>query len=199
MTYLIIGVSALIVVILIAYYEQNLWWRKYKAKPHNFQFKHKGKKLWHSRACAVASFIFNQSDNGEWFVLANQRGRGVPQFKNFWNCPCGFVDYNESTVDAAYRETKEECGVAIPKGAFQLYGINSDPIDSVDQTIAIRYYVKLSSDMVSIVDLVPYVTNEGEKDEVTDARWIPISEIDKYRWAFNHDKIIKEIYETKIK
>jgi hypothetical protein len=32
----------------------------------------------------------------------------------------------------------------------------------------------------------------GEIDEVTEVKWIPVSQIDRYPWAFNHKEVIKE-------
>lgn len=35
----------------------------------------------------------------------------------------------------------------------------------------------------------------GEEDEVEAIGWIPLDSIDKYQWAFDHDKIIREFAE----
>lgn len=41
---------------------------------------HKGKTLWSGRYCAVSAFIFCKFPDG-WKVLANQRGKGTPDFQ----------------------------------------------------------------------------------------------------------------------
>ena len=40
---------------------------------------------------------------------------------------------------------------------------------------------------------MPSVGTGGEKDEVADAKWIPVSMIDQLQWAFNHNTIITEL------
>ena len=32
----------------------------------------------------------------------------------------------------------------------------------------------------------------GEVDEVTEVKWIPVSDVSRYQWAFNHLEVIKE-------
>ena len=38
-------------------------------------------------------------------------------------------------------------------------------------------------------------SDHSEKDEVEDIKWIPISEIANYEWAFNHKDRIAKMYE----
>lgn len=42
---------------------------------------------------------------------------------------------------------------------------------------------------------VPGSDRGGEEDEVEAIGWIPLDSIDKYQWAFDHDKIIREFAE----
>ena len=42
-------------------------------------------------------------------------------------------------------------------------------------------------------------TRGGEKDEVDNIKFIPIQDLDKYNWAFNHKDLIKEIFNCYIK
>ena len=44
----------------------------------------KGKTFWVSRSCAVAVFVF-ANIKGIWYVLANQRGKGCPDYQGYWN------------------------------------------------------------------------------------------------------------------
>jgi 8-oxo-dGTP pyrophosphatase MutT (NUDIX family) len=79
---------------------------------NNFPITKDGKVYWVARNVAVACFVFAPI-NGEWCVLANQRGKGTPDFQGLWNCPCGYLDYNETTKEAAKREVYEETGIKI--------------------------------------------------------------------------------------
>lgn len=147
-----------------------------------------GQKYWISRSCAVASFIFIYDKNkNEYFVLANKRGPGTPNFQGYWNCPCGYIDFDEDAPTAAKREVFEETGYVIDKDKLYIAGVNSDP-NQVNQNITIRYY--------TLLDNYPVCkpSTGGEEDEVDEIKWISINEIDNYEWAFEHNEIIKSIY-----
>ena len=73
---------------------------------------HAGETVWVHRSIAVAGFIFCKI-NDEWCVLANQRGEGAPDFQGYWNCPCGYLDFDETLAEACSREIYEETGVKI--------------------------------------------------------------------------------------
>lgn len=167
------------------------WWKHYDAEPYNFPLKYKGKTLWHSRACAVASFIFAKNKEGEWCVLANKRGEGTPDFQGMWNCPCGYLSYSETCDEAARRETKEEVGLDFTdakKYIFEFMELNDDPVDSNNQNITVRFRCIIQDQPTE--ELVPHTTNEGEENEVAELAWIPVKDIENYQWAFNHEKII---------
>jgi predicted RNA-binding Zn-ribbon protein involved in translation (DUF1610 family) len=38
--------------------------------------------------------------------------------------------------------------------------------------------------------------NLSEENEVDEIRWIPISDVDKYAWAFGHEDLIGKIVKT---
>lgn len=147
-----------------------------------------GQKYWISRSCAVAAFIFVYDKNkNDYFVLANKRGPGTPNFQGYWNCPCGYIDFDEDAPTAAKREVFEETGYVIDKNKLVMVGVNSDP-NQVNQNITIRYYALLDDYPVCKPSI------GGEKDEVDDVKWISINQIINYEWAFEHKEIIKYIY-----
>lgn len=156
---------------------------------HNFQItaKEDNKKYWISRSIAVASFIFFKEKDGSLFVLANKRGKGTPDFQGMWNCPCGYLDFDETLEQAASREVFEETGVIIDPKKFIFHYINSDPKDSNKQNVTVRFKVFLSKRPETMPRF------GGEQNEVDKILWIPVKTIDKFKWAFNHDRIIKEI------
>ena len=153
---------------------------------NNFPVQHEGKTYWISRSVAVTCFVFAPF-NGEWCVLANKRGPNTPDFQGYWNCPCGYLDFNETTTQAAMREVYEETGVVL--NSVKLWKVMDSPKEN-NQNIVFRYY-----------SIIPYTFQPnsnteirgGEYGEVTAAIWIPVKMLDQYQWAFNHDKAIRDL------
>lgn len=143
--------------------------------------------LYDGRYCAVAGFFFAEI-NGEICVLANRRGEGAPDFKGYWNCPCGFLERGENSIDGILRETFEECGVIIPKKYVVVANTQTEPSECNNGNVTIHHLAYL---------LEKPKTKEadgGEKDEVTEVRWIPVREVKEYPWAFGHEKTIMKYY-----
>ncbi len=69
------------------------------------------KEYWISRS-AVMTAVF-ATINNKICVLANKRGFGTPDYQDYWNCQCGYLDWNETTKRAAQREVYEETGYKI--------------------------------------------------------------------------------------
>ena len=145
----------------------------------------KGKTFWVSRSCAVAVFVFADI-YGEWYIAANKRGSGCPDFVGYWNCPCGYVDYGETTKQAAKREFFEEMGFAPENLKFINY--NDNPSDN-KQNITFRFAEVLTRYALPSLD-----SGYSEPDEVEEVKWIPLKDIGKYTWAFGHDKLIFELF-----
>lgn len=159
---------------------------------------HKGETLWSGRYCAVVSLIFCCLD-GRWSVLANRRGSGTPDFQGYWNCPCGFLEADESGKEGCAREIKEETGLEINPGILNLDSVETDPKTCNKGHVTLRYWGNINKE-----DLDPNYNIEnpeniknlqgGEVNEVSAIKWIPIDEIDDYQWAFNHKDIIKQVF-----
>ena len=150
------------------------------------------KTLYDGRYCAVAAFIFAIVD-GKLSVLANQRGKGTPDFQGYWNCPCGFLERNEFGYVGAARETLEETGFHIRPDALKMFGVQTDPYKSNNGNVTIRYkaFVGFQKQITS-VDI-----DGGEADEVERIKWIPLDEVGRYQWAFGHEKTIFEAAPSK--
>ena len=99
---------------------------------------HAGETVWVHRSIAVAGFIFCRINN-EWCVLANQRGEGAPDFQGYWNCPCGYLDFDETLAEACSREIYEETGVKIEPSALYMCSVNDNPKDSNRQNVTMRF------------------------------------------------------------
>lgn len=157
----------------------------------NFSIEYAGKTFWISRSIAVSCFVFAIIDK-QWCVLANKRGEGVPDFKGYWNVPCGYLDWDETTKEAAIREVYEETGVKLESVTF--WGINDKPTEN-HQNVTFRYYSILGNSQFTNLN-IDSNSRGGEEQEVDAVKWIPISEMNDYDWAFDHDIIIKDFIET---
>ena len=102
----------------------------------------------------------------------------------------GYLDFGETTAEAAIRETYEETGVNIPEDMFKLVGVATDP--NIDKNVTLRYMVVINYGEMSIS-----VSNNHspEEDEVETVSWIALDKVDTSEWAFNHNNIIKELSE----
>ena len=165
---------------------------KWNLKPiDNFPFIHHGNEYWYSRSVATSPFVFAKNSVNEWCVLANKRGDGTPDYNGYWNIPCGYLQFNVSGEENCNKEVFEETGVNVPIDKFKLLGVETSP-NANKQNVSIRYYAIMDG----IVDDYPTNSNNSEKNEVADIKWIPLNEIDNYEWAFGHNTIIKEIQNT---
>lgn len=155
---------------------------------NNFPVQHEGKTYWVSRSVAVACFVFT-TINDRFHVLANQRGEGAADFHGYWNAPCGYLDFGETTAEAAIRETYEETGVRIRYVDFA--GFDDNP-KSEHQNVTF-YYLSFIKETTLTNNI--FNNRGGEENEVSDVKWIPVDELDNYQWAFGHGSIIKKIAE----
>lgn len=150
---------------------------------------HAGKTLWSGRYCAVAAFVFKIVD-GEWSVLANLRGSGTPDYQGCWNAVCGFLEANETAQQGCAREIFEETGYNIkPEKFLQVY-TQTDPETSNNGNVTLRHIAIIFEDEV----LDRKEPEGGEEGEVDEVRWIPVCDIDSYKWAFNHEKTIIDMF-----
>ena len=154
----------------------------------NFPIEVDGKTYWISRAVAVAVFLYAEH-NGKLHVLANKRGSGTPDFQGYWNCPCGYLDFDETLKECACREVIEETGVFVAPSDLHMMNVNDSnytPQEAEKQNVTIRF-----------MGLVPYQENlivkdrGGEQNEVSAIRFIPIDDINNYKCAFNHETLIE--------
>lgn len=146
-----------------------------------------GKKYWISRSVAVSGFVFRLRNNTI-EVLANKRGKGCSDHVGLWNCPCGYLDWNEDATQAIAREIKEECNLDVELSFLKPFAVVTEP-DNYNQNVTIRFNALLNSKCNTEIS----VGNTGEKDEVEEVAWIPLSDVALYDWAFNHDQVIASI------
>lgn len=146
---------------------------------------------WFSRSMATAIFVFGRDKNGIVHVLASERGTGAADFRGMWNCPCGYLDFNETTKQCAARELVEETGIGVNESIIRFISYEDDPVTANHQNVTFRFGVNVTDH--TIEQLSEFSKKGNEKNEVGEIKWIPLNEIDKYQWAFNHKTRIVEI------
>lgn len=149
-----------------------------------------GKEEWISRAIAVLGIVIGIDKNGIKYILAEQRGTGTPdpEYIGCWCLPCGYLDYNENVHQAVAREVLEETGINIHPDNFILFYINDDPFSDKRQNVIFRFKTELEG----YINDWELTDKFSESNEVSDIKWIDLREVNSYKWAFNHEKIIKD-------
>ena len=150
----------------------------------------KPKTVFSGRFCAVSGFVYAIVD-GKYSVLVNLRGTGTPDYQGYWNAPCGFLECFETSKQGIQREIFEECGFIIDESDLKVMFVETDPEMCNNGNVSIRHKAFLGK-------IIPkYIEKEGgEENEVDSVKWVPIDDIDNYKWAFNHRSTI-ELYAPK--
>lgn len=149
--------------------------------PYNRPVKIDDRIYYISRSSVVSMKCFCRNRQGEWCILANQRGNGTTN-SGAWNTPVGYLDYGETLEEAAARETYEETGVRIPPEKIEFMAMDSAPRGR-KQDVVIRFKAVLDG----VIDDYPTTDEYCEPGEVADIQWIPMSKVNdrRYRWNGN--------------
>ena len=87
----------------------------------------------------------------------------------------------------------EECGFQIDLDDLKVIHVETEPEECNNGNVTIRHKAFLGK-------IIPhYVERDGlggEENEVDSVKWIPLEDIDNYKWAFNHRKTV-ELYAPK--
>jgi ADP-ribose pyrophosphatase YjhB (NUDIX family) len=160
-----------------------------------------GTTLWSGRYTAVTGIVIKKVKNEntirtlmttgnpefDYYILANLRGPGTPDYQGYWNMPCGFLESNETGEEGVCREIFEECGYKILPGQMELFDVETDPRTCNNGNVTIRYSnVEFCNELPEL----KYTNINGEEGEVESVKWINVRDINKYKWAFNHKKLI---------
>ncbi len=151
----------------------------------NFPIKVEDKEYWISRSVAVVGFIFTKIDN-KFYILGSKRGKGADGNQGKWNCPCGYLDYNETLKEACSREIAEETNLYVSPMLLHQEHIDDKPEGR--QNISISYWA--FHPMFASYTIYAKGT---EPDEVEDVEWIPLGKINDFDWAYNHKYWIASI------
>lgn len=171
---------------------------KFNNRPNECVITTDGRSIWVSRSVAVAVCVVLMCQRRA-YILVNQRGPGLPDFQGYWNLPCGYLDYDETTEQAAVREVWEECGVnalQLLAGARAEYF--SKPWDISSTPSGAKQNVTIHHGLYAEVETLPELSSaHNDPGETSDIRWLPLSEVDALQYAFNHrsriDKFLAHI------
>ena len=145
---------------------------------------------WFSRSVASALFVFCKNGDGKWCVLASERGEDAADYQGYWNCPCGYLDFGETTAECAKRECFEETGVDIDLNDIYFARYEDSPTAN-RQNVTFHFYSMIQD---KTTDEFTFSKKNNEGNEVGKISWIPLEDIDKYKWAFNHNERINKIF-----
>ena len=146
---------------------------------------------WYSRSIASSIFVFCKDEKGRWCVLASERGEEAADFQGSWNCPCGYLDFDETTANCARRECYEETGIDLDINDIKFVGYEDDPVTANRQNVTFRF-VDVILDKKTTDFTFSKKNNEGK--EVGKIVWLPVEEVGKYKWAFGHENRINELF-----
>ncbi|MFL0811394.1 MAG: NUDIX hydrolase [Agarilytica sp.] len=171
-----------------------------------------GRRIWLSRACAVVAHVaLYEVESGQWFILLGKRGESTPDFQGYWGLPCGYLDWDESLVQAMLREVWEECGLYLPSLSeaeqfvwsqnscvLQQENIQETPWAIADvprsqkQNVSMHYAVLFSWRGQPLPELSDAYAEPGE---VAGIEWVSIEKAMEMDLAFHHGKRIQMLWQ----
>ena len=123
--------------------------------------------------------VIIENEKGE--VLIGKRASGI-DYAGFWCLPGGYIEYEESFLEAALRETKEETGLIIElKG---IINIVSNMLDENHHTLVVVLLGKPAGGKLK------------PGDDLCGLSWINREEHSQVKYAFEADKRIIDCYFT---
>jgi len=131
---------------------------------------------------AVDAIVFGYENNQLYVLLVKQK---FGTMKNVWVLPGGFVLNDETLMDAAKRELREEAGIEV-KYMEQLYTFGDDiHRDTRFRVVSVAYFALVDSTKLHLVTV-----NDTDAEE---ARWFPVNDIPKL--GYDHKAIFKMAHE----
>lgn len=165
--------------------------RWHKQKRGNFPFIYKGRVFWYSRSVFVSVFVFAKDENDKWNVLATERYNGAHHEGVTWNVPCGYLDFDESGEQCSRRIAYEDTSVKVPVKKLSLFSVETSPKNDKKQRVALRYCAVLDTKTTDNETN----TDDGDPEEVLEALWLPIKNLDDYQWSSRHKSMINKAFE----
>lgn len=119
-------------------------------------------------------------DNGDGYVLLIRRG--WPPYPDHWALPGGHVDPGEASPTAACRELREETGLSVPVQNLTRIGTYDAPGRDPRGPYTTEAYTTMLVEAAEVVGA----------DDATEARWIPLADLNDLPVAFDHRQIIND-------
>lgn len=188
---------------------------KFNNKPNEQITTTDGKQLFVARDCAVCVCVSALTNSGKMYTLLSQRGKNAPNYKFHINLTSGYLDYNESLIDACKRELWEETGlnVDIIKQDSLIYSLDQMPWHINDKNFSGKQNVTFCYGLLfRVKDELPTVHKKNaDVGEIEKVFWTDHENALEYHastsgenpqklgvWAFN-DKRIFEMWDAKVK
>jgi ADP-ribose pyrophosphatase YjhB (NUDIX family) len=146
-----------------------------------------GKTIWASRSVCVCIKVILRDINDKPFSLITKRGKAVSN-EGKWCLPCGFIDFNETIVEAAQRELYEETGIYVPTPNLHAYEDMDDPNRDAMENITHHFLLDITvPDPEGVLRGVNKFIDDGKtNDESTEAALVDAHNYKDYDYAFNH-------------
>lgn len=163
---------------------------EFKRKP-NTEWKINGKTIWESRSVAVVGVIVAKYF-GDIYVLIEKRSQTMMDQPGKWCLPCGYMDWDEDGWQALLREVYEETSFWIPdhyrnlinKNQRQPFYVHTDPKEN-RQNIVLIYGIAYDFKEGLPLSILSY-----KNEEIEEIKWVKLNQLDKYDFAFNHERRI---------
>ncbi len=122
--------------------------------------------------------------------LGSERGEEAADYQGYWNCPCGYLEFDVTAAENACKELKEETGVSLKENDLEFISYNDSPSEN-RQNVTFRFCAFIKDKKAEDFKF-SHAGNEGK--EVGLIKFIKVQDIKNYRWAFGHAKLIEEIF-----
>lgn len=153
-----------------------------------------GRQLFHSRAVAVVLALVARVGGTHFFAIEKRGTAAGLDAPGLWCLPCGYLDWDESAPEAVRREAWEEIGLDLRRlEAAALHGTSLEqPWFVASAPVQNRQNVTLRYGLIFACDALPTMSahNEHHPDEVAETRWIQLSQVADFPFAFHHDQVI---------
>ncbi|KKT31023.1 MAG: NUDIX hydrolase [Microgenomates group bacterium GW2011_GWF2_45_18] len=131
---------------------------------------------YNGRACTVEMVVFRESDHAVLLIY-----RLLDPDKNTWALPGGYLDWEETVMEGAIREAREETGVSPTR--VQFLGVYDDLNRDPDGRQNVGHaFIGWSSEQPT-----------QDNTETGGAKWIPFAELPE-KIPFDHAQIIRDAY-----
>jgi 8-oxo-dGTP diphosphatase len=108
--------------------------------------------------------------------------RAQHPFKGYWALPGGFINPDETSLEAAVRELREEAGLDVrAEDVVPMCVADKPDRDPRGRAISIVYTVGVSGALPEVY----------AGDDARHAEWVPLADARKGRLAFDHNKILE--------